>query len=488
MQWPTSDTSCVGTFGDPKLAPLAENNGNTPTLALTNGSAAINTGIDSICAANPVSNNSQNGVLRPFGPHCDIGAFELDYLSVKNITRIDQDPTNANQVNFSVEFSEPVTGVDLKDFSLTTSGVSQASIVSLSGSGAIYTVSVSTGINSGTIRLDVIDNDSIQSLDGTPLGLRGIGNGTFTSGEFYAIDKTPPKVVSITLANPSPNNTQNVGFIVTFSESVSGVDSTDFKLSTDGLTGTALSSVSGSGKIYTVTVTTGSGDGVLHLDLIDDDTITDIIQNPLGGLGLTNGNYTTGETYSIKEGPIFLDVDPEHFAFQWVESLYNAGITKGCSIDPLNYCPNNSVTRAQMAIFLEKGKRGSAFIPEPATGTIFADVAKDDFAAEWIELLFADGVTAGCSGGNYCPSNPVTRAQMAIFLLKAKYGQDYTPPENITSTGFDDVAIGDFASYWITQLVNEGITAGCGGGNYCPTEPVTRAQMAIFLVRTFNLP
>jgi hypothetical protein len=120
--------------------------------------------------------------------------------------------------------------------------------------------------------------------------------------------------------------------------------------------------------------------------------------------------------------------------------------------------------------------------------TGFGDVATDHWAAAWIKQLAADGITGGCGGGNYCPESPVTRAQMAIFLLRAKYGASYSPPAVGASTGFGDVRTDHWAAAWIKQLVVEGITAGCGGGNYCPESPVTRAQMAVFLVRTFNLP
>ena len=88
----------------------------------------------------------------------------------------------------------------------------------------------------------------------------------------------------------------------------------------------------------------------------------------------------------------------------------------------------------------------------------------------------------------YCPSDPVTRAQMAIFLLRAKHGSGYTPPSVGESTGFTDVPATHWAAAWIKQLAIEGITTGCGGNNFCPETPVTRAQMAVFLVRTFNLP
>jgi hypothetical protein len=180
----------------------------------------------------------------------------------------------------------------------------------------------------------------------------------------------------------------------------------------------------------------------------------------------------------------FDDVDPaSHFAFFFIEALARSGVTGGCG--GTIYCPDDSVTRAQMAVFLERGMRGSGFSPPPATGTVFNDIASTDFAAAFIEQLFADGITGGCGGGNYCPNNPVTRAQMAVFLLRAKHGAAYSPPP---PTGvFNDVPTGSFADRWIEQLAAEGITGGCGSGNYCPDNPVTRAQMAVFLVRAFEL-
>ncbi len=180
----------------------------------------------------------------------------------------------------------------------------------------------------------------------------------------------------------------------------------------------------------------------------------------------------------------FLDVDPAtHFAFFFVETLERSGVTGGCGGD--FYCPEQPVTRAQMAVFLERGINGSGFVPPPATGTVFGDVGPNDFGAAFIERLFADGITGGCGGGNYCPMSPVTRAQMAVFLLRARYGASFTPPP---ATGiFGDVPVGSFADAFIEQMAAEGITGGCGGGNFCPNDPITRAQMAVFLVRTFGL-
>jgi hypothetical protein len=77
---------------------------------------------------------------------------------------------------------------------------------------------------------------------------------------------------------------------------------------------------------------------------------------------------------------------------------------------------------------------------------------------------------------------------MSIFLLRGIHGSSYNPPPVGSSTGFADVPTTYWAAAWIKQLAAEGITGGCGSGNYCPETPVNRAQMSVFLVRTFNLP
>ena len=185
----------------------------------------------------------------------------------------------------------------------------------------------------------------------------------------------------------------------------------------------------------------------------------------------------------------FADVPSTHWAYSWINRLYKAGITTGCGTKPLIYCPEDSVTRAQMAVFLERGVHGSTYQP-PAVGagSGFNDVSTSYWAAAWIKQLAADGITTGCGGGNYCPEGMVTRGQMAVFLLRARYGAAYIPPTVGSTTGFYDVPTTYWAAAWIKQLAAEGITTGCSSGNYCPEDSVTRAQMAVFLVRTFNLP
>ncbi len=195
------------------------------------------------------------------------------------------------------------------------------------------------------------------------------------------------------------------------------------------------------------------------------------------------------DEYSTLPPPTFADVAVSYWAFAWIERLYAAGITGGCGTSPVRYCPDTTVTRDQMAVFLLKGIHGSSYSPPIVGGsTGFGDVPTTYWAAAWIKQLAAERITGGCGSGNYCPSDAVTRDQMAVFLLKSKYGTSYSPPPVGGSTGFSDVPTTHWAAAWIKQLAAEGITGGCGAEIYCPGSPVTRAQMAVFLVKTFNLP
>ena len=115
-------------------------------------------------------------------------------------------------------------------------------------------------------------------------------------------------------------------------------------------------------------------------------------------------------------GTLFQDVPAGYWAGPWIEELAREGIASGCSASPPLFCPNNTLTRAEMAVWLIGARHEN---PPPATGTRFADVPANYWAARWIEQLAADGITAGCGGGNYCPEQPITRGEMAVFLAVA---------------------------------------------------------------------
>jgi hypothetical protein len=150
-----------------------------------------------------------------------------------------------------------------------------------------------------------------------------------------------------------------------------------------------------------------------------------------------------------------------------------------------NYCPDNATLRKQMAVFVLKAKYGSAYVPPHCAG-VFADVACPGPFTDWIEDLHVQGVVAGCGAGpTYCPDGAVSRQQMAVFLLKSLQGSSYVPPA--CQGIFPDVPCSGAFAPWIEDLYSRQIAAGCGNGDFCPGNPTTRGQMAPFLVKTFGL-
>lgn len=182
----------------------------------------------------------------------------------------------------------------------------------------------------------------------------------------------------------------------------------------------------------------------------------------------------------------FTDVPLSDPFFGYIEFMYQGGYTSGCATGPLRYCPGDPITRAQMAVFMERSKRGANFARTP-TGTVFTDVTVSTPFAGFIEQMYLDGITSGCAAGPaYCPAAPVNRAAMAKFLLKAKCGAAYTPATPGASP-FADVLVGDPFLPWINKIYTLGITLGCSTGplKYCPGDSVTRGSMATFIHRTF---
>jgi hypothetical protein len=117
---------------------------------------------------------------------------------------------------------------------------------------------------------------------------------------------------------------------------------------------------------------------------------------------------------------VFGDVPVGFWAAPFIELIFAEGITSGCSQQPLSYCPDSPLSRAEMAVFLLRAKHGALYLPPPATGTVFADVPAGSFGAAWIEQLAAEGITVGCDTAplRFCPDSPVSRDQMATFLVR----------------------------------------------------------------------
>ena len=198
-----------------------------------------------------------------------------------------------------------------------------------------------------------------------------------------------------------------------------------------------------------------------------------------------NPDTTTG---TLLKGWVadFLDVPPAQQFYLFVTRLVSNGVTVGCGGGL--YCVGDSTTREQMAVFLIKARLGFCFAPPPATGTVFADVPASSIYAPWIEELERQGLTAGCGGGNFCPHDSVTRAQMAVFLLDTAFGPGYAPPP---ATGRSSTT-----SPWSLRGRLDRGPRRPGHHRrlqhrspplYCPLDAITRGQMATFIRKTFDL-
>jgi hypothetical protein len=154
------------------------------------------------------------------------------------------------------------------------------------------------------------------------------------------------------------------------------------------------------------------------------------------------------------------------------------------------FCPLAATTRGVMAALVLGAKEGSKYAPPACGGTsrTFLDVGAVRGDCPWIEELARRDIVSGCGGGNYCPDANVTREQASIFLLRTKEGDGYTPPAcSGTQRLFADVPASSGFCPWIEELARRGIATGCGGGNFCPANPILREQAAAVVVATFAL-
>ncbi len=221
---------------------------------------------------------------------------------------------------------------------------------------------------------------------------------------------------------------------------------------------------------------------------------------------------SNGETHDwiLHIGESFADVDPGHWAYTYVEVILHNGITVGWKDD--DYAPLLPVKRWHMAMFLARALTGSQTFPttgtvpgmgdydcSPGGVSVFSDVPTTDQMCTAVHYIASEEITTGCGGGRYCPYNVVNRWQMALFLARAMTGSlifpttgtvpglgDYDCSEGGQSV-FADVAPTDSTFTANHYIAANGVTEGCGGGNYCPDDDVTRAQMATFLMRAFDL-
>jgi hypothetical protein len=174
----------------------------------------------------------------------------------------------------------------------------------------------------------------------------------------------------------------------------------------------------------------------------------------------------------------FTDVPLSDPYVNHIAEIKTRGITSGCG--PATYCPAAATTRGQMAVFIIRALMGDSFAFP--TVPFFTDVPSTHPYFKYIQKMRELAITTGCSTTTYCPDATVTRGQMAVFLIRAQFGDTFAPA---TTPDFDDVAASDPFRPYINKMRELGITTGCSMTSYCGNDPVTRGQMAVFLVRDF---
>jgi hypothetical protein len=268
-----------GTPGALTAHVIDDSTGNVSTTGVTGaalqGSSSAFTGIDVAShdgGSTPVSTGTAS--LTAFVPE------------VTSIDRVGSALNNGSSEALTVTFSENVTGVDATDFTAAAGNtVTDTSISVTAVSASVYTVTVNGVTGDGSLGVNLnATGTGIADTAGTAV------SGGFT-GQTYTVDHTAPTVSSIAPAGVSPNGGGSEQFTVTFSESVTGVDVSDFTAAASGASDTGVSAVTGSGSTYTVTVGGVSGTGTLGLDLNASGTgIHDLAGNAIAG-GFTGSNY-----------------------------------------------------------------------------------------------------------------------------------------------------------------------------------------------------
>jgi hypothetical protein len=189
--------------------------------------------------------------------------------------------------------------------------------------------------------------------------------------------------------------------------------------------------------------------------------------------------------------PTFADVPFTHAYHDEIEALYQAGYTAGCGANPLRYCPEQTMNRAESAVFVERGIHRATYDPPVPATQVFADLVLDSWAAKWVNGLWVDQYTSGC-GTNplvYCPWQGHTRAEGCVFYLRMLNGPTYEPPQPTQQT-FADVPLNTWYAKWVQAGYDAGLLTACQTTpelRFCPDSPLTRALAAYMMVQAKGL-
>jgi parallel beta-helix repeat protein len=409
---------------------------NNTILMASDGRWCINIPAAAEGQTDPVGNKVKNNIL--YTPHTfrgsistyssSVSGFESDYNTVVNRFSIDDGDTNMSLAGWQA------LGYDTHSVVSTP-----ASLFVNPAVNDYHLKSGSTAVDAGTSLAEVT-----QDLDGIPR----------PQGTAYDTGCYERSQCTLALSPGSAAFTRSGG-------------DASFAVTAPG--GCAWTAVSNDGFIN-VTSGNGSGNGLVSYSV-----------SANTGPSTRSGTISVGgSVFTVYQAVDFTDVPPTHLFYTEISKIYARGITIGCAA--ASYCPDQVVTREQMAAFIIRSL-GDFNPPTPAAQR-FLDVPSSNPFYAFIDEMAARQITLGCGGGNYCPGSPVLREQMAAFIIRAL--GEFDPPAPPTQR-FLDVPSSNVFYNFIDRMAVLNITLGCGGGNYCPSQSVTRGQMAAFLVRAFDL-
>lgn len=187
---------------------------------------------------------------------------------------------------------------------------------------------------------------------------------------------------------------------------------------------------------------------------------------------------------------IFEDVPYDHWAYDYIEALAEAGYVSGCSQSPPLYCPDTVLNRAESSVFVLRGEYGPIGDPPhpPPQSATFSDVLTSFWGFNWIESLWQDGFTSGCNLDPlmFCPDQEHTRAEASVFFLRVMHGSTYEPPE--AEGLFSDVNADAWYFDWVEAAYDHGLLLACNTDplEICPEELVDRSWSAFMMVEAMG--
>ncbi|MDX9734408.1 MAG: carboxypeptidase regulatory-like domain-containing protein [Thermoanaerobaculia bacterium] len=323
-------------------------------------------------------------------------------------------------------------------------GVLYASSTDCGGASTLYTIDTATG--HPTVVGPITNTDCLIAL---------AANG---DGELFAVDLGSDSLLSIDPATGAGTVVGPLGFDANYAQGM------DFDEESGTLYWAAYGS---SGELRAIDTATGAS---YLIGAFPGGAEVDSFAIAAGGGGGTVPWLTLTPMEGVVPAAGQLDINAEFFPEGVNPAHY--GLFRGV-IQSTNDTPNDL---PDIPVYFTKS---------------FLDVPRGHWADAFIHALAGMRVTRGCGGGNFCPDANITRAQMAVTMVRAMYGPDYAPPPAIGVFADVEISDTDTTADYIEQLYNDGIVAGCASGPpmlYCPSDFVNRAQMSVFLSAGLGIP